>query len=275
MFQEIAEGVYLQPSLLYQTQSLVIEDGQSILCVDPNYFPHEILAARELSERLSKPGGERWLALTHSDFDHIAGAPWFEDFQVLTHASWDLQNEERSRGVMAAFDAEMYIPRARPLTSPIRRDRTISSDGERHGGFLCHHAAGHTRDGLILEHLRSGVLICGDYLSDVEFPFVYVSVLAYERTLERFASIIAERPPTLLVSQHGPVAFGGAAISARLQESRDYIRGLISVARENPSTRPEDLGEKTRGLWRGRIPDALWPRHLENARIALLEVPPR
>lgn len=269
MFQEIAEGVHVQPSLLYQTQSVVVADRFGVTVIDPNYFPHEILAARELAERLGGHGVGRWLALTHSDFDHIAGVPWFPDFQVLTQANWDLANEERARRAMADFDRETYIARARPLAGPIRRDRGVRGDGEEHLGFLCFHAEGHTRDGLVLHHRASGALIVGDYLSDLEFPFVYVSVRAYAQTLERFARILAEHPPSVLVSQHGPVAFGPEAAARRLDEARGYILGLQAAARQARDA--DALAESTRHLWRGAIEDALYARHRANADIAVRE----
>lgn len=273
MFQEIAEGIHIQPSLLYQTQCVVVADRGSVTVIDPNYFPHEILAARELAERLAGESAERWVALTHSDFDHIAGVPWFEDFRVLTHAEWDDANEERARRAMQNFDAETYIPRARPLTGPIRRDRTIGQDGEAFLGFRAYGAQGHTRDGLVLHHLRTGTVIAGDYLSAVEFPFVYVSISAYRRTLERFGELFAKAPPRLLISQHGPVAYGAAAARSRLEESIAYIAGLAQAAREMAvaGQTPEALADATRTLWRGAIPDALHARHVENARIALRE----
>ncbi|MDA8346997.1 MAG: MBL fold metallo-hydrolase [Thermaerobacter sp.] len=271
MFREIAPGLYLQPSLLYQTQCVVTKDASGVTCIDPGYFEVEILRARSLFDSLGAQQGEaRRLVLTHSDFDHIVGAPAFTDSQVVTHAAWDVLNEERARDALRRFDGEQYIERTLRINGPLRRDREILSDGEELGEFVCYHADGHTADGLVLFHRPTRALIVGDYLSECEFPFIYVGALRYRATLEKFSRLIAEHRPAFLISQHGRPAADLDEIATRLDESRIYLDALLAAAGE--SSTAEEVALRSAASWRGAVPDFLRARHLENARIALRDV---
>ncbi len=269
MFREIATGLYLQPSLLYQTNCVVARDALGVTCIDPGYFETEVLAARALFDRLAAAQpGLRVLALTHSDFDHIVGAPAFDDLQIATHAAWDAANEERARGVLRRFDAEHYIERSLQLRGAVRRDIRVE-DGQELGAFQCWGAQGHTDDGLVLFHRPTNALIVGDYLSDCEFPFIYTSAGRYHAALERFTGLIRDLRPELLISQHGRPAAGSTEISRRLDESRAYLGALLSAAAG--AADPEDAARRSEGAWRGAVPEHLWEQHVRNARIAVRE----
>ena len=271
MFREIAPGLYLQPSLLYQTQCAVLADRSGVMCIDPGFFEEEILAARSLSVRLAREARTPLrVLLTHSDFDHIAGAPAFPDAAVVTHATWDERNEARARDALRRFDGEHYIARTMPLTGPVRRDIAIAADGEELGECLLYHTDGHTSDGLALFHRPTRALIVGDYLSDCEFSFIDVGALRYRATLEKFQGLLASLGPALLVSQHGTPALGSVAIAARLDESRRYLDALLQASAQSDT--PAEAARRSAGAWRGAIPDYLYERHLENARIALRDL---
>ncbi len=270
MFQAFRGGLWLQPSLLWQTQCAVIDAGGAVMVVDPGFFPHEIREAEALAARVGRAGAPRLLVLSHSDFDHIVGVPSFEGFETVASARWDRRNEQRARRALALFDGAHYIARERPLAAPLRLDRLIRSDGEEIAGCRFFLLAGHTRDGLGCFHPASGALIVGDYLSDCEFPFIYVSALAYRETLEKLRRLVAELQPRLLVSQHGAPAEGGRAIERRLLESSAYLERLFDAA---PGAKDaKALAQATFGAWRGGVPDAIRHYHRRNARIAWREL---
>jgi len=268
VFREVREGLFLQPSLLYQTQSVVLSDTRSVTVIDPGYFPGEIALARALTDELwSVRGGEHLLALTHSDFDHIVGVPCFEDFRCATSARWDAANERRARLALRRFDGEHYIERRFPLERPVRRDLLIAADGERLGASLCFLVSGHTRDGLALFHAPSRALVVGDYLSDCEFPFIAAGADAYRASLDRLARLVSELRPELLVSQHGRPALGGRAMAERFGEATRYLDRLQEAAAGGGGV--QRVAHVTRDAWRGAIPPYLWRQHCENARQAL------
>jgi glyoxylase-like metal-dependent hydrolase (beta-lactamase superfamily II) len=63
-----------------------------------------------------------------------------------------------------------------------------------------HPAEGHTDDGMILFARWCGVVVCGDYLSDVELP-TWSDKLLYRKTLERLRELVAAAE--VVVPGHG------------------------------------------------------------------------
>lgn len=273
MFQSFEGGLWLQPSLLWQTQCAVIEADGAVCVVDPGFFPHEIHEAQGLAARVGGPGARRLLVLSHSDFDHIVGVPYFEGFETVASARWDRSNARRARRARRAlqlFDGGHYIARDRPLMTTVRPDRLIQADGEEIAGCRFFLLAGHTRDGLGCFHPGSGALIVGDYLSDCEFPFIYVSALAYRETLDKLRRLVAQLSPRLLVSQHGAPAMGDREIARRLLESSGYLERLLDAAAGATDARA--LAQATLGAWRQGVPDPIMHYHRRNARIAWREL---
>jgi hydroxyacylglutathione hydrolase len=62
---------------------------------------------------------------------------------------------------------------------------------------------GHTDDGIGLRLRQPDVLIVGDYLSPIEYPFVYHSTVAYRSTLAGLADLLRRDPPALVIPGHG------------------------------------------------------------------------
>ena len=270
MFRQYPGGLHLQPSLLWQTQCAVLSSGAEVLVVDPGYFPAEIAAAQALARQLGRQGAPPHLILTHSDFDHIVGAEDFPGAPIVASARWDAANERRARRALRQFDGEHYIARERPLARPVQPTLPVGEDGQEIAGCRFYLLAGHTRDGLALYHPGSGALIVGDYLSDLEFPFIYVSALAYRASLAKLAGLCRELPVDVLVSQHGRPALGRAEIAQRLRESEGYLEALLDAAAVAKD--PQAAARLSAGAWRSGIPPALRGAHLSNARVAWREL---
>ena len=85
-----------------------------------------------------------------------------------------------------------------------------------------HAAEGHTRDGMVLMARWCGVLVCGDYLSDVEVPTL-VSLHDYRATLARLAPLVDAAEA--VAPGHGSVLARDAA-AWLLDEDLAYLDAL-------------------------------------------------
>jgi glyoxylase-like metal-dependent hydrolase (beta-lactamase superfamily II) len=90
-----------------------------------------------------------------------------------------------------------------------------------------HAAEGHTVDGMAVWVPWASVLVCGDYVSPVEIPWISESgsVSAYLATLARLESLV-ERAE-YVVPGHGAVLESERAL-AILREDRAYLEALVS-----------------------------------------------
>lgn len=268
--------MFIRPSLLYQTQTVVVRDPGGVWVLDPNYFEIEISEARRKAEEVAPSGGFRRLLLTHSDFDHTIGAHAFRDFETVVSGDWDDENEKRGLAQEATIDQKFYIDRPKGAYLPSRKDRMIRDEGERLDGMVFFHAPGHTRDGLIAFHERTGVLFLGDYLSGIEFPFIYVDFGEYVRTFSKICSLIRERPVRWVVSEHGPATSDQTEVQKRIRDAAKYLKTLLETAREKRTTLGEHpllceaVASSAISAYRDRpVPPALTDYHRTNAKLAL------
>ncbi|MFP3471172.1 hypothetical protein R0J90_14115, partial [Micrococcus sp. SIMBA_144] len=102
-------------------------------------------------------------------------------------------------------------------------DHVISRDGETLDlGSLTltfYKAPGHTHDGLFTIVEPLGIFLSGDYLSDVEFPFIFSSYRDYKKTLEKTESILRDHTVHVHVPGHGTVTEDHAEVARRIEES--------------------------------------------------------
>src|SRR5262245_17376916 len=208
------------------------------LLVDPGYFPGELdRIAGFLDSRMAKAA---WIALTHSDWDHIAGATRWPEAPVIASSEFPGRIESSGAAIaasLAAFDGKMYVARAGPFAFPspsslIGSPSDLVWDGPRVHLFP---AGGHTRDGMMLHLTESRVLFSGDHLSDREIPFVGDSVAAYQSTLAMVADLVRRGGIETLVPGHGDVC-GRTAILERIEEDADYLDRLSVWVRETART---------------------------------------
>jgi hydroxyacylglutathione hydrolase len=167
--------------------------------------------------------------LTHSDYDHVVGIPYFPDYEVWAAVTWDESNEARSIRQIAKFDSEFYVNR--PWEGEMERIKLNKKlrDGEAATGFHFYHAKGHTDDGLVT--VWDGVAVVGDYLASVEFPFVYTSVRRYQETMQHMREVFRQHAVNLVITQHGPYADGKEEIAHRIQISEDYLGSIVDVVK--------------------------------------------
>jgi hydroxyacylglutathione hydrolase len=220
--------VIFESSLFRTTTTLIISE-EYILLVDPNWLPIEIDFIEEYIQGIIR-NKEKYLLFTHSDYDHIIGYGRFKNY--ITIASANFVNNKEKEDVLNQinkFDDEYYISRNYLIEYPeiykiIKGNNellNINSDE-----YLFYQATGHNKDGLITYNKSKQILIVGDYLSNIEFPYIYDSVKNYKETLLELEKIIDTHPIKILITGHGDYTSDKKEMKNRIVESRNYIKEL-------------------------------------------------
>lgn len=223
-------------SALYQTTSTVINLERFILIVDPNWLPLEIANIQTHVEKIreSKP---IYLLFTHSDYDHIIGYRAFPGAKII--ASKAFQNNPDKEKIIEQinnFDDENYILRNYPIEYP-KVNIIVSGNFQKikieNTAIVFCQAIGHNPDGILTMIPSLGIFITGDYLCEVEFPFIYVSGFNYLETLKKAINIINQFEPKILIPGHGLISKNKKEMLRRAFEAEKYIDDLISSIKEN------------------------------------------
>ncbi|MEM1356763.1 MAG: MBL fold metallo-hydrolase [Bacteroidota bacterium] len=243
-----AKGITLFESALFRTITTVVEGNDFILVVDPNWLPEEVQEIAAYAKRVGK-GKEQYLLFTHSDYDHIIGYGAFLNWKTIASKRF-VENPEATAQLQQAkdWDDEYYIKRTYKLSYP-KIDYSIAGKGKgmylgENTEALFYQAAGHNYDGLATFLPAQGVLIVGDYLSNIEFPYVYHSFEEYHKTLWRLEKIIISGQVKLLVTGHGDAATELSEMTLRLRESRDYLTCLEASVRSGTTFDLERLFQR-------------------------------
>ncbi len=225
------ETLTIFESALFRTTSTVIQTSDFIMVIDPNWLPHEVEYIRQFvkNNQHSKP---LYLFFTHSDYDHIIGYQAFSDATVIISKAFE-DNSEKAAILeqINAFDDDYYIQRNYEITYP-KGDIVIAKNGEKVqiGGTTLQffNAAGHNSDGLLLWIEALGILVVGDYLSNVEFPYIYHSGRQYLQTLNTAENIIRHQKVQFLITGHGDYTTKLDEMQVRLEDSRKYISDVMT-----------------------------------------------
>ena len=222
-------------SQIYKTTSTVIETEDGVIVADPCLLPSEV---DKIREHVMGIKGTRpiFLILTHFDWDHMVGAGAFPEAAVIASSAFQSKKPEDILEQVKAFDDQYYIDRNHPLLYP-DVDFAVTKDGEqlKIGGTILtfYEAKGHTDDGTFAVVEPHGIWIAGDYLSDIEFPFIYSSSRDYVKTLEKTEMILVNHRIHALVPGHGHIAFGKDEIVRRKKAGLDYIQRLRQAILSN------------------------------------------
>jgi glyoxylase-like metal-dependent hydrolase (beta-lactamase superfamily II) len=220
-------------SRMWQTNAVALRAGGEAMLIDSPYFPDELEA---LPGVLAQAGfAIDALLATHADFDHLLGRLAFPSLSLgLAESTVErlrlepgaVQRELRDQ------DAEFYVQRAAPLALgqvqglPAPGAIDLGSEHE----IELHPVEGHTADGVAFFARWIGVLVVGDYLSDVEIPMV-ASVEEYRSTLDRLAPLV--EAATTIVPGHGAVHDRETAL-ALLAEDIAYVEALERLEERPP-----------------------------------------
>ena len=204
-----------------------------VLVVDPAWLPEEVAEIRAFVDSIKKDK-ILLLLITHSDYDHLFGYGAFLDaFLYCTAALLRNPKSDEIKEEMRKFDDEYYIKRSYNLLYPdmvrgfFLMDSIDDATAEMGGvQFYFYHAKGHNPDGMMMAIEPYGILIVGDYLCDVEFPYIYHSSDEYLKTLDRIDHIIEKHKIKWLISGHGNPTNRKEEIYKRHENALTYIHQL-------------------------------------------------
>jgi glyoxylase-like metal-dependent hydrolase (beta-lactamase superfamily II) len=225
---ELRPGVIRYESALWQTTALALHArGQAVL-VDPCISAQEIAAiATDVAER----GLElRGLLITHSDWDHVCGISAFPGVPAIMSrgAAARIASGQAAESVVREGAAEGLCWEGAP------RADLVFDPGEalQVGPFSVETMAlpGHTECGAGYRVRELGVLCVGDYLSAIEFPFVYVSTAAYRATLAALSDSLERDPAEHVLPGHGR-PLGSREALRIAAEDLDYLHALKAAMR--------------------------------------------
>jgi glyoxylase-like metal-dependent hydrolase (beta-lactamase superfamily II) len=241
-------------SRIWQTTATAVRAGGEALLIDSPYFPDELEALPPLLAQAGfEPDG---LIATHADFDHLLGRLAFPRLPLgVSEATAERLRREpgAAQRELREHDEEHYVDRQMPLA--LGRVQPLPVPGRVDVGEVeleLHPAEGHTGDGCALFARPLGLLIVGDYLSDVEIPTISDggSLEGYRDTLARFATLVAEAKT--VVPGHGSPYDRETALRI-LDQDLDYLDAL-------------ERGEERPALPEGRAGKAQRRLHAENLR---------
>jgi glyoxylase-like metal-dependent hydrolase (beta-lactamase superfamily II) len=226
-------------SRFWQTTCTAVRAGDEGFVIDSPVYPDELEAVPNVLEQAGFPVSG--LLATHADWDHLLGRIAFP------HASLGC-GESTARRLAAEpgaahrelreFDEEHYVDDRPPLLLagvqelPVPGRLSLGPD-ERGRELELHPADGHTADGTAFYVPWMGALVCGDYLSPVEIPWLSPggSAEAYLATLERLRELLA-RAETIIPGHGRPLSREEAL--AVLNEDAAYLEALMSSGADAP-----------------------------------------
>jgi glyoxylase-like metal-dependent hydrolase (beta-lactamase superfamily II) len=219
--------VVVVTSRFWQTTCTLVRSGEEAFCLDSPVLPDELEILPSVAEqaRFRVVG----LMATHADWDHLLGRYAFPDapLGVGEPTAERLHAEPgQAQRELREFDDEHYVERPFPFGLPEPQALPVPgrcSIGDQE--LELHPAFGHTADGTAIWIPWARVLVCGDYLSPVEIPWLSPggSREAYLETLERLEPLVAAAEH--VVPGHGTV-LDPVRAAAILREDREYLQGL-------------------------------------------------
>lgn len=269
MIQFKQAGICVFQSALYQTTASVIDTPDLVLVVDPNWLPDEV---QDIVSYVDTIKGSRpvYLLFTHSDYDHIIGWQAFPDAITIASEAF-VNNPDKQKEVdqILEFDDKYYIKRNYPILYPeiqiiIRQDEEFLSFGHTRIRFWL--TPGHNVDGLFAVLEPQGVWVAGDYLSDVEFPFIYHSLEDYKMTLEKASKIVSQARPKVLIPGHGQVCQQIPAMGKRILFSQQYLDAMVR------HVRGEEVFDEEALLAQYDFPKGLRSIHQDNLNLIIKSI---
>jgi glyoxylase-like metal-dependent hydrolase (beta-lactamase superfamily II) len=216
-------------SRFWQTTCTAVRAGDEGFVIDSPVYPDELEALAGVLDQAGFPVSG--LLATHADWDHLLGRIAFPEASLGVGESTAQRlaaEPGQAQRDLREFDEDQYIDDRAPLALAGVQPLPVPGHlalGAADRELELHPAGGHTADGTAFLIPWLQTLICGDYLSPVEIPWLSPggSVEAYLATLGRLRTLIG-RAETI-VPGHGRPLERTAAL-ALLEEDAAYLRAL-------------------------------------------------
>ena len=243
--------VLVATSRVWQTTCTIVRNEDECFVIDSPVLPDELEILPALLEQSAFPFSG--LLATHADWDHLLGRLAFPQAALgvaETTAARLAAEPGAAARELRAFDEEWYVARAAPLS--LGQVQALPVPGHCAIGDVeleLHPAEGHTPDGMAVWIGWARVLVCGDYLSPVEIPWISEggSRDAYLATLRRLAPLVEQAEH--VVPGHGEV-LDGVRAAAILREDVAYLEALpdadLPLARRSAAQRAIHATNRTR-----------------------------
>jgi glyoxylase-like metal-dependent hydrolase (beta-lactamase superfamily II) len=197
----VAPGWERFEGFLWKTTSLLVFAHGESLAVDPAISADEVAGIGRRGLELGAP--VRHVLITHGDWDHVCGIGGFPDAEVAMgeETAEKVASGKAEESVRRAAEHYGLVTAGSPrVDHAFRRGLAIAL-----GPFVIETfpLVGHTQDGSGFRLRDQGLLIVGDYLSAVEFPFA-TSPFAYRFALAGLIEMLRDDPPETVIPGHGP-----------------------------------------------------------------------
>ncbi len=287
---QLGPGIRVHTSDFYQTNCVLLGGGairprsgaaasaapRALVVVDPGVTPEDLTAVRSLAVGASQVT----VGFTHTDFDHVIGWRELSPRAVIAHPLAATRDPGPLRAEVAAFDARSGVARKviwdYPPQALFESPQELTASDLAGLDLRLYPAPGHTGDSAFFVFPEQALLIAGDYLSDLFFPIIYASALAYRESLRLARSLMETYGVESLVPGHGAPARSAREMKARLHDDTAYIDELISLANgvlARGLTLEQTCALGMRMRFRGkRISDGLARNHEDNVRLAYAEL---
>lgn len=229
---QIAPDINIFQSSIWQTNAAVITNEAANIVIDPCYFPAEVQIIADFVNR--KRSFNKYIIFTHSDFDHVVGYQHFKGAKLIAHEELKFCDKKSQIEQLQEIDQTYYIKRKIPFTFP-EPDLTFETTYQiplKNDNILFYHAPGHTGDSCFIISKERRIMFAGDYLSDLEFPFVYYNIQSYMRSLELAGKLIRDLDIEYVVPGHGDIAKGLEEITDRINNDKEYLSTMMEKAQD-------------------------------------------
>jgi glyoxylase-like metal-dependent hydrolase (beta-lactamase superfamily II) len=226
--RELGGGVWQFQASLWQTNSLLaLSEGEALLC-DPALTPGEIGVIR--AEIDKRGDGSLHLLVSHGDFDHVCGIPYFPEAEVVAGEPAARRIRDDAADELAGAGEEWGIVWP---TEGLRVDRVVVPGEFQCGTFRVEalEAPSHGREGLAFVLPDQGILCPGDHLSAITYPLLAGSLERTVAATEELLAALDRLELRWVVPGHGP-PFESDQAREIGEADLAYLRALQIAAEE-------------------------------------------
>jgi hydroxyacylglutathione hydrolase len=255
-------------SALWQTSSLLlVAEGEAVV-IDPCISADEV--ARIAGRAAALGARVTHVLVTHADWDHVCGIEAFPGAVATMGAG-------TAEIVASGEPLKVIGKRAATYGLTIEGEPRVDSElavGVAHqiGPFIVETVAlrGHTADGTAYRIRELDLLVVGDHLSAVEFPFAS-TMSEYRTTLASLIELLRNDPPAHVVPGHGPALTAAEALTIA-EADLAYLRALRDAVAASRDDRARARSAAIAVPLPRPAPDELAQMHAGNVEAQLEEL---